>query len=375
MSFANPTSPAKWFLYSGIFIRWLCLTLLLTNILDDYFEWVPWDIYEFTLSALLYVIIPASTLTTFEVIWIYFQRKTDGGNIKRHDMNQLAVRYFLAFIFYSYGIAKLIDHQFGVQYQTLDRSLGEINGYSLSWRFFDYSLKYKIFIGLGQVLASTLFLFRKTTTLAAIILLPIISNIVFINFAYGVPVTFYSFCYLVFTVFILLCDFDRLYAFFVSNQPLPANSSLEIARYSFLNKITFKIVKAVFIVAVIALPISNYFRYASDRNINKAFTGSYKVTGFVLANNADCADSIRWEKVFVEKWSGYGSYKTAVGKRIYFTNMKFDEKNQRLKISFWDSIHFKPINAVFRNEGDTSITINGLWGNDSIQLNMKRYLR
>lgn len=336
---------------------------------------MPWDISEFTRTALFFVILPAVVLTAIEILWLFYKRKTEEGFTKRHDLNQWVVRYFLAFIFYNYGIAKLIDQQFSAQYQILDRPLGEINGFALSWRFFDYSYKYKLFIGLGQILASTLFLFRKTTTLAALILLPIISNIVFINFAFGVPVTFYSFCYLVFTVFILLSDYDRLHALFISNKALSANSSLEVTRYPFFNKPSFKIVKAVFIIAIIAWPCSDYFVYARERNMNKAFRGSYKVRDFVLEGNVNCTDSVRWEKIFVEKWGGYGSSKTAEGKRMYFSNINFDEQNRRLKISFWDSVHFKPINAVFRNEKDTSITFKGLWGNDSIQLNMKRYLK
>src|SRR4030095_6107307 len=154
----------------------------------------------------------ALVLAFGEILWIQFSKNKEIDFSKKHDLNQLVMRYFLAFIFFSYGIAKIIDEQFGSPYHILDRRMSEVPAFSLAWRFFDYSYFYKLFIGLGQVIASTLFLSRRTSTLGAIILLPIIGNIVFVNFAFRVPVTYYSFCYLVFTVYLLLCDFDRLYA-------------------------------------------------------------------------------------------------------------------------------------------------------------------
>ncbi|HKC37023.1 MAG TPA: hypothetical protein VKB95_13205, partial [Chitinophagaceae bacterium] len=235
MSFANPSSPAKWFLYTGIFFRWLCVYLLFANESDE-FEFtasiLPDGYTEFTWAAMIGVGF-ALLLTFAEIIWIHFKKNTDPAAIKRHDLNQLAVRYFLAFIFFSYGISKLLGQQFTSTYTMMDQSLAKANGFLLTWRFFDYSYSYKFFIGFGQVAASILFLSRRTTTLAAIIFLPIISNIVYVNFAFDIDVKFFSFCYLIFAIYLLLCDFDRLNALFIRNSSFPANKIFELPRYHF----------------------------------------------------------------------------------------------------------------------------------------------
>jgi FlaG/FlaF family flagellin (archaellin) len=109
--------------------------------------------------------------------------------------------------------------------------------------------------------------------------------------------------------------------------------------------------------------------------MNNGFKGSYKVSRFVLGNNPDCADSIRWEKIFVEKRGGMGSCKTVTGKRLYFNNINFDKEEQKINISFWDTVSYQPLYAAYKKIKDDSITIVGLWGKDSIKMNMNRYLK
>lgn len=377
MSFANTTSPAKWFLYTGIFFRWLCVYLLFVNTLDQ-FEYtasiLPEGYSAFTLPAMIGVAF-GLLFTIMEITWMQIKKLSTGtDNTKRQHLNQWAVRYFLAFIFFSYGIAKVLNLQFTSTYTRMDQTLGEANGFWLSWRFFDYSYPYKLFIGLGQVLASTLFLFRRTTTLAAIILLPIISNIVFVNFAFGIGVTFFSACYLVFAIYLLLCDFDRLNALFIRNTTFSTNKALEIKSHHFFTKRSFKLIKAIFIFAIIAWPLSDYFKYKKESN-SKEFTGSYNVSHFIYGNNANCPDSIRWDKIFVERWALWGSGRTAKGKWLRFSSIYFNETKHTVQIVFRDTAHNKNINAIYAIEADSSISARGLWGTDSIKFIMKRYFQ
>ena len=289
--------------------------------------------------------------------------------IKRHDLNQLSVRYFLAFIFFSYGIGKLLGQQFTSTYTMMDQSMAEANGFWLTWRFFDYSYSYKFFIGLGQVAASILFLSRRTTTLAAIIFLPIISNIVYVNFAFDIGVKFFSFCYLIFAIYLLLCDFDRLNALLIRNSSFPANKILELPRYQFFSTSSFKIIKAIFIIAIIAWPAADYFRIPANKS--NVFVGSFQVKDFIHPDNLN--DSTKWDKLYIEKWANGGSIKKMNGKRIGFKSCNFDESSRNIHISFRNSTRFKNINAVYTIEADSSISANGLWGNDSIRFTIKRY--
>jgi uncharacterized membrane protein YphA (DoxX/SURF4 family) len=371
MSFANPSSPAKWFLYTGIFFRWLCVYLVFANVLDEiefFAPFIPDGYAEFTWGAMIGVWF-ALVLTSAEIIWIHFKKIGNPDAIKRHDLNMLSLRYFLAFIFFSYGISKLMGQQFTSTYTMMDQSLAKANGFWLTWRFFDYSYSYKFFIGFGQVAAAILFLSRRTTTLAAVIFLPIISNIVYVNFAFDIDVKFFSFCYLIFTIYLLFFDFDRLNSLFIRNSSVPANKILELPRYHFFSTKSFKIITSIFIIAIIAWPASDYFTFPMNKS--KIFVGSFNVKDFIHPDNRN--DSTKWDKIYIEKWANGGAIKKMNGKQFRFRSCKFDETHQNIHISFYDSAHFKNIEANYTIGADSSILANGFWGSDSIRFTIKRY--
>jgi hypothetical protein len=91
------------------------------------------------------------------------------------------LRYFCAFMLYMYGVSKLSHLQFNMSSVLAQRSVGSLNGYELTWFYYGYSRVYASVLGLRQVAGATLLLFRKTTLLAAAIMLPVMANILLIN--------------------------------------------------------------------------------------------------------------------------------------------------------------------------------------------------
>jgi hypothetical protein len=91
------------------------------------------------------------------------------------------LRYFCAFMLYMYGISKLLHLQFNMQSQLAHQAIGSLNGYQLTWFYFGFSRIYATILGLTQVAGATLLLFRKTTLLGALAMLPVIANILLIN--------------------------------------------------------------------------------------------------------------------------------------------------------------------------------------------------
>lgn len=81
---------------------------------------------------------------------------------------------------YMYGISKLLHLQFNVA-ELAPRPVGSLNGYELTWFYFGYSRVYACILGLIQITGATLLLFRKTTLLAALTMLPVMANILLIN--------------------------------------------------------------------------------------------------------------------------------------------------------------------------------------------------
>ena len=91
------------------------------------------------------------------------------------------LRYFSAFMLFMYGFSKLLHLQFNLQSELAQRPIGSLTGYQLTWYYYGYSRGYACLLGVTQVAGASLLLFRKTTLLAALLLTPIMANILLIN--------------------------------------------------------------------------------------------------------------------------------------------------------------------------------------------------
>ena len=97
-----------------------------------------------------------------------------------------AARYAAAFIVITYGFAKLNGSQFTILESELDKPLGEVSGFWLTWYYFGYSTFYGNLIALAQILGGVMLMFRRSTLLGACLLLPVITNIILVDIFYGV---------------------------------------------------------------------------------------------------------------------------------------------------------------------------------------------
>ncbi len=102
-------------------------------------------------------------------------------HIRRYPKLLDWLRYICAFLLYSYGLSKLMHLQFNMASELGSRPIGSLNGYELTWFYYGYSRAYVSILGLTQVTGATLLLFRKTTLLAALMMLPVMANILLIN--------------------------------------------------------------------------------------------------------------------------------------------------------------------------------------------------
>lgn len=90
----------------------------------------------------------------------------------------------------NYGFGKMIGQQFytpaNIPANIAAISLGETTGYNLAWTFFGYSQGYILFIGISQIVGALLFLIPRTKLLGALILIPILLNIIVVDIFFGV---------------------------------------------------------------------------------------------------------------------------------------------------------------------------------------------
>ena len=137
-----------------------------------------------------------------------------------HRILRVWVRYALAYQMLLYGFDKLFKLQFPMPGpRRLIETFGEASPMGLLWAFMGASTPYTIFAGAAEVLGGMLLYFRRTTTLGALVVAGVMTNVVMLNFCYDVPVKILSSHLLLLAVWLLLPDARRLADVLVFHRP------------------------------------------------------------------------------------------------------------------------------------------------------------
>ena len=179
-----------------------------------------------------------------------------GGDMTRKVRYTLRVviRLFLAYTFMTYGVAKVLDVQFPYSLMTLDSRLIDLAPMQMAWAFFSYTYTYQAIIGWSQITAAVLLCSRRTTPIGSILLLTVIGNIVMVNVFYDICVKLNSTIYLVMTLYLLMADFKRLWAFFLANRTVSPRRFPILSQNQTLYR-TGTILRALAILFVLIYPI------------------------------------------------------------------------------------------------------------------------
>lgn len=94
-------------------------------------------------------------------------------------------RYSLGILMLPYALSKIMGSQFiltGYAFTQL-QNIEAMPGSTLAWAFLGRSMWFQILLGFVELVPSILLLFRKTTLLGAILMLPVTLNVFLVNFA------------------------------------------------------------------------------------------------------------------------------------------------------------------------------------------------
>lgn len=129
------------------------------------------------------------------------------------------VRHLLAANMIAYGAFKVFSSQFGdLEPHLLVRELGNMSPMGLLWSFMAYSDAYETFSGIAELAGGVLLLWRRTTTLGALVTIGVMSNVVMLNYCYDVPVKLLSTQLLLAAAWIVLPDMRRIVDVFVRGR-------------------------------------------------------------------------------------------------------------------------------------------------------------
>jgi len=224
-----------------------------------------------------------------------------------HSWLRVLVRYTLVFTLFGYGFAKVFPLQFRPpRFSQLIEPFGEFSPMRVLWSFMGASTAYIIFSGVAEVTGGLLLLFRRTTTLGAMVSFAVLLNVLVLNFCYDVPVKLYSMNLLLMAVFLLGTDLRRLLDVFLLNRPgAPADLSMPRfrRRWTRVAAISFQVLfVGYFLVSSVAGGWIAYRRYYVNPTRPPLY-GLYEAESF-SRNGQDVpplgTDATRWRKVAIE---------------------------------------------------------------------------
>ena len=233
--FAMRFSVAYWVMY---YLDW-CLGLLSFTQFDlsDYYRaipgfvtWFTWNVFEKNVYPMssgsgdgLFNYAEAFSIFAFSIgiaiVWSFLDwRKTDYVWLK--DLLRSFLRYSLAIVLMSYGLAKLFPEfsQFPPpSFHRMSSRFGDASPMGLLWTFMGASQPYTIFAGAGEVTAALLLIWRRTVILGGLVAIGVMTNVVMLNFCYDVPVKLFSTHLLITAIVILVPDASRISKAFLTH--------------------------------------------------------------------------------------------------------------------------------------------------------------
>lgn len=350
-----------------------------------YHELIPWigkhilhlekDITQFTGGSgdttydyvLLLFFVFLSFLGT--LIWFFIQK--EGANKKKLNyVLEVVLRYFLGATIMYYGIVKVIPLQFPEpRFDRLLQTYGSSSPMGILWTFMGASKGYVIFSGIAETIGGLLLFHRKTKLLGTLILIPVLVNVVALNFFYDVPVKLFSSELLLFAILLLIPDLKRISKVVLWNQPTEAKEFPDF--FGRENKKPKRsILKWSVVLFIISVNVHNLIignnRYGFGAEKPHLY-GLYEVSEFLVNDKPHPPlhnDTIGWRYITFQ-WEGSTQVHRNDMKRIGFESKIDTTEKEIFMKSFKDSTNTFTLNY---SKLDSTMTFFGIIKEDTIKI-------
>ena len=233
------------------------------------------------------------------IIWSFLDKRKAYHTLYRYM--HLCVRYFLVCALFSYGFNKLSGSQFAFPSPIrMLQPYGDLNHWSVLWSFMGSSRFYSFFGGLLETTCGLLLLFRKTSTIGAILTLGVLGNVLMINIGYDVMVKIMLVNYLLMSFFLLAHNAKNLYKLFILHKSASFSIVPMVFQRVKKNRWIFIGLKLCLIFFILYPLAKREIRNVSGKMKPKTMEGIYIVEEFNLFNQANSSfttDTLRWKKM------------------------------------------------------------------------------
>jgi len=235
------------------------------------------------------------------------------------------------------------------------------------------SAPYTIFGGLSELVAGLLLLFRRTATLGALVAIPVLTNVVVLNFCYDVPVKLFSVHLLAMSVFLAVPELERLADLLVLRRPVaPA------ADRPFFRRRRWQIA-AVVVEGTLAIGFTAFILhmgYVDLKEYNDSFRSplygvwaveDLKIDGRV--RDAQAAEDLQWRRLVFDYPTVLSIQSSIDSRQRYWLEM--DAVHKTMALTKRGDPNWKAALAYGRPAADR-LTLDGTFGGHRLQASLRR---
>lgn len=301
--------PLDWLYYKQVFtINWAHLKYSDIFLLAHYMPQFIAGAQSFAGWGIVAAIAAVGTIT-----WTVIDSNRTASQNNLYYWIRAIVRYRLAIGVIAYGFIKVFPLQ--SPYPSLS-NLNTNYGDFTRWKLFSISLGivpgYESFLGLVEVVAGLLLLYRKTASVGAVFILLFTGNVFVSNIAYEGGEVVYSLYLIILAIFVLSWDLPRIVTLLVLQKPTTPNRFRPVftAKWQEYARWGLKLFTVFFFVLLYSFKTATGYKYDPyhypvTKGLSKA-AGIYNVSYFRI--NADTIayskyDPVRWQDVVFEEWN------------------------------------------------------------------------
>src|SRR5579863_2420923 len=231
----------------------------------------------------------------FPILWHLQEIRGSADSALRHAWFTGIIRYWLAVEIFNYGFAKILGSQFDPSFFRSDSLWNSLAGQELTWNYFSYSYAMSVILAGIQIVGSAFLLFRKTTLLGVILLLPVMVNIVLIDIFYSLPggALLNAVLFTLGLSYLLLLQWSAVKEFFIRTR-----STLPPVHLGGIKN---------FLRGLLAVYAFAFIYFVTTTKAPPAITGKWRVDQLVRNNDTASAndwmkDSLSWKNIYLEDY-------------------------------------------------------------------------
>lgn len=311
-----------------------------------------------------YLITALALAVAITLVWSAIDRRRRDYR-RAHAWFRVYLRYLLAAVMLSYGMAKVIPIQFPQpSLIQLITPVGELTKMRLLWLSMGAAPAYEVFTGLCEVTGALLLLSRRTSLLGALILAGSLTNVLALNLAYGIGVQLNVTVYLLMALVLVAPDARRLMAVLFQTPALAAPPPAPTEAWLGTTRATAA-VKWLVVIWLIGVHVREPWLMSADEWRIPALYGIYDVEEFVRAGvNVAKDDDARWQRFVIAELETAAIQSTTGSLQRY--SFRADASAHTLTLTPAQE-KGEPLTLRYSQEADGRLVVDGIIRGDTVR--------